>query len=314
MHIGARGCLLVVAITSATLPGCGIILQGREQPLRISSAPAGAAVSFEAQGLETPAELTIPRRSSGALVRIKKDGYYSVCKFLEWQSDPLYITLDAIPAAIPLLIDLSFRAFPGKNKDINVALDPIPPGYVDILPSDEEVLDARNNRGIDLCNPPPEALPWIRLRSRFGDQTTKVIAMEGEPSRPYETLGQVDAAAQGTSWWTFNMWRIGGFGSFGYKSYEHKESHAGMNELLKLKSLDLFGDKVDAVIDIKYEDLPGNDVSGTGVAVHFTGEGDTGAQNRSAASRIAELKKLLDSGAISRSEYEKKRQAILNGI
>ncbi|MEO8602827.1 MAG: SHOCT domain-containing protein [bacterium] len=296
------------------MSGCGLIIQGREQPLRISSAPVGASVSFDNQGLATPADLTIPRRASRSLIRIKKDGYYSVCQFLEWKSDPLLITLDSIPAAIPLLIDLSFHAFPGQNRDVNVALDPIPPGYVDVLPSDQEVLDAIKNRGVDLCNPPPEALPWIRLRSRFGNQTTKVIAMEGEPSRPYVTLGQVDAAARGTSWWTVNLWSVGGFGTFGFKSYQHKESHAGMNEFLKLKSLELFGDKVDAVVDIKYEDLPGNDVSGTGVAVHFTGEAAAGTPEGTPAARLAELKKLLATGAISRSEYEKKRQAILNGL
>lgn len=284
-------------------------MQGREQSLRISSEPPGATATFQNQSLATPKEVTIPRKSTGELVRVRKEGFYTTCRFVEWQSDPLLVTLDAIPAAIPLLIDLAFGAFPGENKDVSVALEPIPPGYVDVLPNNEEILAART-RGIDLCNPSPEALAWMRLKSRFGERAKRVIARTDDVTDNHEVLGQVAVSADGMNFWTFNMWRVGGFGSFFFQKFQRKESQAGLNDMLKLRALEEFGEQVDAVVNIEYEELPGYDMSATGIAVRLLETGDS----RPTQARLAELEAMRKRGAITRVEYERKRIEILRGL
>jgi hypothetical protein len=305
----------LMCLVAAAHTGCGLLLQGREQPLRISSVPPGARVSIDGDTFQTPAQITIPRRSSDSLVRVHKDDYYSACSQLEWESDPLLVTLDSIPLAIPLVIDLVNRTLPGYIRDINVPLDAIPPGYPDINPSDEEIRQALDDRDIDLCDPPPQVVPWIRLRSRFGSEMAQVIAIQGKPTRSYETLGQVEVRVKGVDWWSINVFaELYGFPTLFYTSYNYTESQAGVNAMLKLKAVAQFGGPVDAVVDIRYDDLPGYDVSGTGVAVHFTDQGEPTQQPHSASERLGELKRLLNSGTISRSEYEQKRKAILNGL
>src|SRR5206468_6077857 len=120
---------LLCLVAAVAHSGCGLILQGREQPLRISSIPPGARVSVDRDTFQTPVHVIIPRRSSESLVRVQKEGYYSACSYLKWESDPLLLAFDSIPLAIPLVIDLICRTLPGHVRDINVPLDALPPGY-----------------------------------------------------------------------------------------------------------------------------------------------------------------------------------------
>jgi hypothetical protein len=276
-QIASLMCLLAAA------SGCGLILQGREQPLRISSVPPGARVSVDGDTFQTPAEFTIARRSSDSVVRVQKEDYYSACSHLKWESDSLLLTFDIIPLAIPLVIDLINSTLPGYVRDVDVRLDAIPPGYADINPSDEEILEALSDRDIDLCHPPPQVVPWIRLRSRFGSRNAKVIATRGEPIQSYETLGRVEVRAHGVDWWSINVFsELYGFENLFRNSYEYNETQAGVNEMLKLKAFDQFGEQVDAIIDIRYEDSPAYDVSGTALAVHFTDQRQPTGQKHSA--------------------------------
>ncbi|HVO24787.1 MAG TPA: SHOCT domain-containing protein [Candidatus Margulisiibacteriota bacterium] len=313
-YTGREGLLGIVALSIVMQAGCGLVFQGYHQTLKVTSAPEGATVTDGSKTLTTPTEMTVSRRKSStpSILRFKKDGLYSACRLLEWQSDPLLVTLDSIPAAIPLLLDLAFRTFPGRYKDVAVPMDQLPPGYADIVPSNEQVMDALN-RGINLCDPPAEVLALMRLRSRFGDKASKVLALAGEPSKSYAALGQVDVRTRGANWWAWNFFALSGFSNFSFRHYQFKESHAEINEMLKLKALELFGERLDAVVNIQYEDLPGNDVSATGVAVRFVDAAEP-TRAHSSSSRLVELRHLFDDGVINHDEYEKKRKAILSGL
>lgn len=292
---------------------CGLILQGRYQDVSVLSVPPSAHASSGTEVALTPGEISVRRRSStSSFVRIRKDGFYSECRLLRWERNRGLIAIDSIPLAIPLLVDLAFGTLPGRYGDVSVTLEPIPPGYADVLPSDELIRDALN-RGLNVCEPPPETIEWIRLRSGYGEEAKKVVAVSGDVSRPYELLGQVDARAKGTNWWAFNFWHVSGFGSFNFRRYRYKESHAGLNELLKLKALQRFGSGVDALINVQYEDLPDYDVSATGIAVRFVEDRESRPVG-SASARLSEVDRLFKHGAITHDEYERKRHEILNGL
>jgi hypothetical protein len=302
-----------VAVCTVSQAACGLMLQGKFQAVQVTTAPSAATASAPGASTITPGTVTVRRRSSGPLfIRIQKQGFYSTCRFLRWEKDKGLIALDSIPLAIPLLIDLSFGAMPGAFQDVYVDLDKIPPGYADIVQTDEQLLVAWANR-IDMCNLSPETAEWMRLKSRFGEQAKSVIAVPGDMSKGYEILGQVDAHAKGTNWWALNAWAFGGAAGFNFKHVTNKESHAAMNEILKLKAIAQYGDRVNAVVNVQYEDLPGYDVSATGLAVQFT-DRSGGTSSRSASARLRQLDQLLREGAITHAEYEQKRAEVLRGL
>ena len=304
--------MVISAALTILVSGCGTVIQGRHQSLRIDSVPGGATVEIDNNRVTTPAEITVPRRPNDDLVRFTRDGYFAACRFVEWDTSPGLMTLDIIPVAIPLLIDVAASARPGFNQPVLVTLDPMPPGYVEVLPPNSEILKAHRN-GVDLCNLPSEVVAFARLRARFKEQTAHVIAVPGggDLGRPYTLLGQVDANATGIDTWSFSFLRVYGFGSFTFNRYEQKESQAGLNEMLKLEALQRYGERVDAIVNISYEELPHHDMSATGIAVHFADEVSAGG---SASTRLTELDRLLKAGAISRPEYDRKRRQILDGI
>lgn len=303
----------LVAAYAVSQSACGLIVQGREQRVPVTTVPSPAIASTQAENTLTPGTVTVRRRSSGSpFVRIQKEGFYSTCRFLQWQRSKGLIALDSIPLAIPLLIDLAFGAMPGSFQDVHVNLDEIPPGYADIVQTDDQILGAWSHR-IDLCDLAPETAEWMRLKSRFGEQAKKIIAVTGDMSKGYEILGQIDARAKGTSWWAFNAWAVSGFGGFNFQRFTNKESHVALNEILKLKAIAQYGDRVNAVINVQYEDLPGYDVSATGLAVQFV-EPTGGTSSPSASARLRRLDQLLHEGAITRTEYERKRAEVLRGL
>ncbi len=289
------------------------MLQGRYQKVRISSTPSDATALVGDKEVQTAATIDVRRKADTKIVQVHKDGYYSACRLMDWETNHFLMTLDSIPAAIPLLIDLAAGSRPGSYPDINVHLDAIPAGYPDVPLPDEHTLLEAWERQVDLCNLPSDTVQMIRLKTRYASELKRLVAQSGDTSRPYQVLGQIDVRTKGLNAWTFNMWQVYGFGNFSFKRYERKESHAGMNELLKLKALELFSEQVNAIIHVDYEDLPDNDVSATGVAIHFV-DGVEPTKERSTSDRLLELKDLRDKGVISPKEYEKKRSDILNGL
>lgn len=303
----------LVAVCAVSQSACGLLVQGTYQRVPVTTVPSAALASAQAESTLTPGTLTVRRRSSGSpFVRIQKEGFYSTCRFLQWQKSKGLIALDSIPLAIPLLIDLAFGAMPGSFQEVHANLDEIPPGYADIVQSDEQILGAWANR-IDMCDLAPETAEWMRLKSRFGEQAKTIIAVASDMSKGYEILGQIDARAKGTSWWAFNAWAVSGFGGFNFKRFTNKESHVALNEILKLKAIAQYGDRVNAVVNVQYEDLPGYDVSATGLAVQFV-DRTGGTSSRSASARLRQLDQLFDEGAITRTEYERKRAEVLRGL
>lgn len=262
---------VALAVALATLAGgCGLVLQGTQQQLAIGSTPSSARAGIGATSLTTPGSLSIPRRAGTGLqlIRVTKPGYRSACTILRWQRNKGLVALDAIPLAIPLLIDAMAWTIPGQFVGkTDILLDELPTGYLDVLPPDDMILDAAANRGFDFCDPPPDVREWMQLKSRFGHKTQRIIAAVGQISQQYQILGNVVARARGTSWFAWSAYN--GPASFSFRQYRYKEDPTVINEMLRLKALEQYGEQVDGVVNIYYETMPGNDVSAQGIAVKF---------------------------------------------
>jgi len=286
IRMAALGTSCVLSLLAAT--GCGLVLQGRYQRVRVSSTPGGATASLGTDTLATPATFDVRRHPETMLLSIKRDAYYSACRFMAWEANLGFLLMDG-QSVVPLLIDSIAATTPGEYQDIDVVLDPIPDGYPDVPLPDELLRDAWLH-GVDLCYLPKEAIYWVRLKARFGDETMRVVASPDDSSRPYAVLAQVDVRFKGTDQWALGFgptqsgirsWYHDWFWGSGAPSHEtqsgfavarqheHTEPHADIDELLKLKALALFGDKVDALLKVQHQELPANGAAATGLAVHF---------------------------------------------
>ncbi len=224
------------------------------------------------------------------------------------------MTLDIIPAALPLLLDLMIKTWPPGDypKSVDLALEPLPQGWVDVLPSATAILDAFDIAQVNFCDPSAELKGWMRIRSQYANRATRIIATSGDLSRPYDVVGRVDVSAEGTNYWVFNYWRFGSLGTFDLRHYEYKEDPAAMNEMLKFRAFEKFGDTFDAILNVHYESMPHNSVSAGGVAVRFTGSEASAHQGNE--ERLKEIRNLLDKGLITNEQYEQKRADILKGL
>jgi hypothetical protein len=266
-----RPSLTVISVLySLLLSGCGLVLQGRYQTINITSVPPGATASRVGQNITTPGQYVVRRRRDVSVVRVTKAGYRSGCALLTWKRATALVVFDSMPLGLPLLIDLIAGTMPGQfQTEAQVVLEPLPPDFTDVLPPDEVVLDAALNRRLDFCQPPPDLKEWMDMRSRYAKRAAKVAASVGPVSQPYTVLGDVNVRARGASWFAWNYMDWGPMATFSFRRYRYKEDPSAVNEMLKVKALAMYGESVDAVVNIHYEQMPGYDTSATGVAVHF---------------------------------------------
>lgn len=316
---GIRGSYLV-ALPMLFQLGCGLILKGPAQRVAVSSEPTNAHIeTVTRDGTrdgETPVELLLSRRRPfQAIVRVTKPGYYSACRIIIGRRDPFLVTLDSIPAAIPLLLDMMAGTWPvDYPPSVDIPLKPLPEGYVDLLPAATDLLAAFQNAKINYCDPPDQLKKWMELRSRYANRAPQIVVSAGELSTPYEVVGRVDVNATGVDYFTFNYWRVGAFGSFQGRRFQHKEDPASMNEILKYKAFELYGDSFDAILNVHYESMPANAVSAGGVAVHYVDRAPGTATRVDHGTRLQELRNLLDQKLITPDEYELKRKQILDAL
>ena len=299
--------------------GCGLILTGRAQSVHVSSRPPGAKVeALSRRGTRhgtAPFEVLVSRRRPQfAVIRASKEGYRSACRIVQVRRDGLLMTLDGIPAAVPLLIDLIAGTLPGDYpNDVEIRLDPLPEGCIDVLPAAPDLLDAFQVARVDFCEPSPELKAWMDVRSRYMKRAAEIVVSVGDLSRSYDIVGRVDVNATGVDYFAWNYWQIGGFGSFQFHRYQHKEDPATMNEMLKFKAFELYGDAFDGILNVHYENMPGNAVSAGGVAVRFRGP-TAQPDGPNTEARLQELRRLFDQGLITHDQYERKRVEILNQL
>lgn len=154
----------------------------------------------------------------------------------------------------------------------------------------------------------------MELWSRFAKKAQTVVVSAGEISQPYTILGRIDVSAEGADYTVAYYWQYSGVGFGNVTRYEHKENPVGMNEMLKFKALETYGDQVDAIINVHYETMPRNDVFAGGVAVHFAAQKTSGESKSSGAVRLKELQNLRDQQLITPEEYERKRKEILKEL
>ena len=309
------GRLCAIAILALLQSSCGLI-QGTTQRILISSTPTGAALEVVSRnGIRTgvaPAELEVSRRRTRvAVVRASKDGYRSACNLLQVKKDAGLIALDSIPAAVPLLIDLMFGTLPGHYpNEVDVPLQPLPPNYVDTLPPASAILAAYQANGTNYCDPPRALKAAMDIRSRFAKRAAEIVVSAGDLARPYEIVGRVDVNAAGTDYFVWSYWRVGNFANFQFHRFQYKEDPATMNDILIFKAFEKYGDTFDAILNVHYEDMPGNAVSAGGIAVRFTKASQTGTLEE----RLRELRNALQKQLITQDEYDRKRAEILNGL
>lgn len=320
MHsTGIRGSYLV-ALPMLFQLGCGLILKGPAQRVAVSSEPPSAHIeTITKEGTfngDAPVELLLNRRRPfQAIVRATKPGYYSACRIIVGRRDPILVTLDSIPAAIPLLIDMMAGTWPvDYPSSVDIPLKPLPEGYVDVLPTAADTLTAFQSADVNYCDPPEQLKNWMEVRSRYSHRAAQIVVSAGELSTPYEVVGRVDVNATGVDYFTFNYWRVGAFGSFQGRRFQHKEDPASMNEILKYKAFELYGDSFDAILNVHYESMPANAVSAGGVAVHYVDRAPGTATRVDHGTRLQELKNLLDQKLITPDEYERKRKEILDAL
>jgi len=173
-------------------------------------------------------------------------------------------------------------------------------------PTDAEVRQAWDTQRANLC-----------AERAAHDVPPTVIVTQGDISRPYEVLGevQIDTTGESTSGAVAKDVLLNG-ALFAAIRPEPKGDSAAMLEQLKTAALAKYGAHVDAVINANVSEV-GRDVFVRGLAVHFvdhaTGAAPT-ASVRSISERLGELDRLGASGMLTPEEYKARRKAILEDL
>ena len=131
-----RGLVLLLALPQLALPGCGSLVHGWHQTVRIETEPPGATAIVLPDGLtvETPAELSLERKRVYTL-RIEREGYEPVWAYVDrvtsWTAEIeryLYFPL-VLPGYLLLTFDATHgAAFELTPDSISVTLTPLEDG------------------------------------------------------------------------------------------------------------------------------------------------------------------------------------------
>lgn len=287
------------------LNGCGLVFQGTNQTIPLLTEPPGATIHFgENVARTSPDTVTIPRRGEACRVfRASKEGYRPACQLVDCAPPRWIKTLDSIPAALPLAIDAAFGTM--QNCDVGpLKLEKLEPGAVDYsLPSDADIIEVYRLTRIDWCG-----MPYLHDNA-FVKRAAPIVVTAGPLQRPYRELGTVEIGKSGfdvTRGYTIDS-GVGVAISRAERRFS-KATPSEVDALLRVQALRLYGDKVNAVINVTYQSNPSNDVFGTGLAVQFTGS--TGSVD----ARLREIGRLRDEGLIDGKEYDQKRAAILDAL
>ncbi len=265
----------ILTLIALAVPGCGLILLGPRQMLPITSTPDRAIVEVSTGELETttPAEVRVRRRPDWIAIRVSKPGYRAACALLEGDRPNLLVVADSVPLAIPLLIDViggTLREYPPPPT---FQLEALTPDGVEVLPDAKTILSAWQSARVNYCQPSSTLKEALDFRSRNLTRAQKIFVSAGDISQqPYAILGRIDQKAGGVDYWTGYSWAVS-TGRITLARTElfhhvHKPEPTVLNELLQLEAVRRYG-QVDAIINVHYETLPGNDVSAGGLAVAF---------------------------------------------
>lgn len=296
---------LIVVLFSFT-SGCGLLVQGTTQRVRLSTQPEGATIVFGAKEAVSPATFTLSRRVHGLEVySAAKAGYHPTCRVNDC-GPPRWIKVwDSIFAAIPLAVDASFGAL-GNCDDMTLTLEPVRPGEATFtLPSAEEIMANGGQDAAGIC-----AFPYL-YDQRFAAQAERIVVSTGDLQRPYEIIGNVDFGKLAFDRTDAGAVAIKGLVVAWAQRTFSKAPPAEINALMRKRALRQYGDRVDALINVNYQSDPANSVFATAVAVHFV---DNGPSTGTASARLGELEKLRKDGLIDQREYEQKRAEILRGL
>jgi hypothetical protein len=124
LHVHCGCCLVVLMCFTA---GCGTILQGTKQTIRLTSDPTGADVLDEGRKLSvtTPTEVELSRGASHKLC-FNKQGYKSVTVPMRRQPIFMWWFFDAFSLGVGNLIDATTGAlFEIRPESVHVILEPI---------------------------------------------------------------------------------------------------------------------------------------------------------------------------------------------
>lgn len=292
-----------IAFVAILQSGCGLVFQGTSQTIHLRTQPDGAAIRFGPITAISPAAITRSRRAHHPVIfRAEKVGYRPACKVNDCGAPRWIKVLDSIPAAIPLLIDLAAGSLANCDDD-TLTLEPIRAGDATFSLPDLAAMQPGDVAAV--C-----AFPYL-FDNGFAAQAARIIVSTGSIQQAHELIGNVDFGKlgfdrvdAGSIWWSGIVWgRI--------RRTFAKATPGEVNELLRKRALYLYGERVDALINVNYQSDPANNVFATAVAVHFT---DGAPQSGSASTRLGELEKLHKSGLIDQREYEQKRAEILRGL
>jgi len=300
----ARSYVLLAAALSNC--GCGLVFQGFTQDVDLITHPPGAHVTFRSREATTPATLAVSRRFFGyATLRAEKEGHYSGCQIVSCATPTWIKVLDSLPAAVPLALDAALGTL-GNCEPSSMALDPLPPGGVSFkLPGDGQLVSTFLRYRLDMCRHPYLYDP------DFAKSAARILVTAGGLQRHYEELGAVDFGQAGADSISGVTVAFAGFASTQVTRTFSQATPAEVNELLRRRALRLYGDRVDAVINVAYETNPRHDVFGTGLAVRFVAGG---GEPLDIAARLEELERLRDRGLVTETEFNELRGDLLEGL
>ena len=181
-----KRCLFALAAI-VLMSGCGLVFQGTTQTVHIRTDPPGASGSFAGVPFhQSPAEITVRRKKSDAVVRASKDGYQPTCLVVSQGSARALMFFDSIPFPLGMAFDAIFGTLPGKYpENISLSLAPLAKGdQPSELPPDADLLEA-HARDFLVCQPPEEI--WT---ASFGMGLASVDR-PAEPGRRYGAVERV---------------------------------------------------------------------------------------------------------------------------
>ncbi len=316
-----------LVIVACLLSGCS--------SLGISSSPSGAKVYLNDvdSGMTTPASIRVRNLPVGlTYITVAKDGYVSAPK--KQQVEVRYSSGNILWSWFPPVLiknlfgdlwkgityprgkqieDFELQTCPdaaavrsdGKtDHSPNITVEDMPTSApVTELPKGEGSEPSQNATSQSADNAKSSAPPL----------TKDILLFESDASRPYVVLGNVE-------------YRHDKGVAYGSTLDLSIEAQKLVEEGLKRVALSTYGDKVDAIINVKTgKNIAGGYfgtmgagfgakntiVGGTGIAVSFVDTSSTGMAKDSGVDQIRKAKELLDAGAIDADEYEKiKKRAI----
>lgn len=169
--------LVCAACVAVAASGCGLMVQGSTQTIRVVTSPEGALASIAGTGIRTPGEIEVERGEPWLIVRASKDGYQPTCEVVGCpRSIGLAVWDGLLFSAIPLAMDSEKRALRKCPAEVELNLEELPSNSpATALPSDSEILKAWGSGKRNLCDEPQVVSPAPRTPSSGGEDRFKEL-------------------------------------------------------------------------------------------------------------------------------------------